>query len=286
MTEEYFGAEELASPQQWHILGFVGLIIQWILGLMSFWALLIKRYFEKPKRPWVVWLLDNSKQAFSVLLQHWMNMMFAVTLSQANLADNWDWYFINFTIDVFLGVALWYLGVLLIERIGLYYQIEELNTGVYIKENTYSPEIEDLHPAYQMDRHEIDYRIWVIQIAVWGFIVISVKLILLLAFQALFAQTLETISNVLLGWLNMYPNVKLVLIMMVIPLWFNAIQFWIQDNILKAKKETNMKFISLSILERRKSEVLATKAVDFSSSQVNRRSISFTTAISGRTRFE
>ena len=285
MTDEVFGANELASPQKWQILGLVGLIIQGILGIMSFWALLIKRYFESPKRPWIVWLLDNSKQAFSVLLQHWMNMMLAVTLSQANLADNCDWYFINFTVDVFLGVALWYLGVITIEKLGLYYQIEELNTGVYIKENTFSPEIEDFHPAFQMERHDIDYRIWVIQIGVWGFIVIAVKWILF-TFQALFAQTLETISNVLLGWLNMYPNIKLVLIMMIIPLIFNAIQFWIQDNILKAKKETNIKFISLSMIERRKSEILASKAIDFNSNRWTRRSISFTTDISGRTRFK
>jgi hypothetical protein len=40
--------------------------------------------------------------------------------------------------------------------------------------------------------------------------------------------------------------------MMLIPFIFNSLQFWIQDNILRAKKETNMKFVSMSMIEKSK----------------------------------
>ena len=70
------------------ILGTFGLLIQCLLGLLSFLALVVKRCFENPKRPVVVWLLDTSKQAFSSVLAHCMNMMLAVMLSQSNSADN------------------------------------------------------------------------------------------------------------------------------------------------------------------------------------------------------
>jgi hypothetical protein len=74
--------------QQCHILGGFGIFIQIMLGVLSFAALLVKRYFEFPKRPLIVWVLDTSKQAFSAVLAHWMNMLLAVLLSSANESDN------------------------------------------------------------------------------------------------------------------------------------------------------------------------------------------------------
>ena len=173
----------------------------------------------------------------------------------------------------------------MVERIGLHFQIEELNTGVYVHENTYSPDMEDFDPAFQTHKHEIDYRIWIIQIAVWGCIVAVVKVILFIL-QLLFAPGLELTSNVLLGWLNMYPNAKLLLIMMFIPLLFNALQFWIQDTILKAKKETNMKFMSMSVVDKHNKTFQLDKQSDFDSVKSTKKSSSFTTSKSSAFRVQ
>ncbi|CAI2377316.1 unnamed protein product [Moneuplotes crassus] len=257
-------------PLKCHILGFGGLIVQGILGLISLSALLVKRYFEKPKRPWVVWIFDNSKQVFGAFLQHCLNMMLAILLSHTNEADNCDWYFINFICDILIGVPLCYLGLKMVENIGLKYHIEELNTGVYIKELHYSPDIEFLDPAILAKKHEVDYKIWIIQIAVWGLIVASMKVLLFCILQ-IFAVPLEIAVKVCLGWLNIYPNIKLVLIMMVVPLVCNALQFWIQDGILKAKKEINYRF---SLMERCKS-VMYDKNFRFEDRKKGKRSSSF-----------
>lgn len=266
---------ELPKAQRCQILGVTGMIVQWVLAILSFCALLIKRKFEYPKRSWKIWLLDNSKQAFGALLQHSLNMTLAVFLSKTNEADNCDWYFINFVSDVMFGVPLCYLGIILVEKIGLKYSIEELNTGVYIRENFYSPEAEHLEPAQMAAKHDIDYRIWVIQVAVWGFIVAIVKLLQLIWLQ-LFTSPLELASNILLGWLNIYPNLKLLIIMMLIPFVFNSLQFWIQDSILKAKKETNFKFMSMSVMENWAQPRLnfdSVKSSKKSSSFINHRSV-------------
>ena len=65
-----YETHEILEPTQCHILGIFGLIIQGVLGLLSFLALIIKRYFENPKRSWTVWGLDTSKQVFSAFLAH------------------------------------------------------------------------------------------------------------------------------------------------------------------------------------------------------------------------
>ena len=97
-------SEIITSEHQCQILGAFGVFIQALLGLLSFSALIVKRYFEHPKRPTVVWILDTSKQAFSSILAHFMNMLLAIILSERNASDNCEWYFINITVDVLLGV--------------------------------------------------------------------------------------------------------------------------------------------------------------------------------------
>lgn len=83
-----FEHHEILDPQKCQILGSFGIVIQALLGLLSFLALIVKRYLEHPKRPMIVWLLDTSKQAFSSVLAHCMNMALAVLLSHANESDN------------------------------------------------------------------------------------------------------------------------------------------------------------------------------------------------------
>ena len=57
-------------------------------------------------------------------------------------------------------------------------QIHSLNTGVYIKENSYQVDIENFDPEKQEDQFEIDYKIYFIQLFVWGGVVVLAKTIL------------------------------------------------------------------------------------------------------------
>ena len=77
----------------------------------------------------------------------------------------------------------------------------------------------------------IDYTIWFVQILVWGLIVTIVKITLYFICMA-FAEELELATDYILGWANLFPVFKLVLVMMIIPVILNSLQFWIQDNIL------------------------------------------------------
>lgn len=229
--------------REWEILGPLGLVIQGILGVMSLSALLVKRYFEFPKRPWRIWLLDTSKQIFSASLVHWLNMMLSNLLSESSVSDNCEWYFINFAIDVAIGTFLWFLILKTIEGFAALNGIDVLNTGVYIHEDYSHPEQVELEPTQQESKHKIDYKIWFLQVIVWSGVVVIVKILLFFSIQV-FAPIFEKVADVLLGWLKQYPDLKLVLIMIIVPIILNSIQFWIQDNILKGKKENILKFIN------------------------------------------
>lgn len=74
------------------------------------------------------------------------------------------------------------------------------------------------------------------QLTFWLIIVIIAK-ILLAAFQLLFADVLEAFGNFVLYPVRNHGRVKLVIIMIIVPLLLNSMQFWIQDNILKLNKE-------------------------------------------------
>jgi hypothetical protein len=57
-------------------------------------------------------------------------------------------------------------------------EIYELNTGVYIKENCSQIDIENFDPEKQEIEFTIDYKIYFIQLMVWGAIVVLAKTVL------------------------------------------------------------------------------------------------------------
>lgn len=88
------------------------------------------------------------------------------------------------------------------------------------------------------------------QLMIWMFIVCLSKFFLYF-FQKAFAESLETLGILLLSPVKNNGKLKLIIVMIFIPLTFNAIQvnfliqFWIQDNFLKYKPtEASMENIS------------------------------------------
>ena len=70
---------------QCHLLGgFFATGVQAGLGLLAVASLVVKRYFEHPKRAWKVWALDVSKQAIGGLFAHCLNLIAAEFLSSSS----------------------------------------------------------------------------------------------------------------------------------------------------------------------------------------------------------
>ena len=108
------------------IFGAFGIMVQALLGVLSFTSLVVKRYYEERRRSWKIFLLDSSKQAFSALLAHTMNLFLAFLMSETSHSDDCVWYFITLCLDVSLGMLLSLALLKSVERLAEHLGIEVL----------------------------------------------------------------------------------------------------------------------------------------------------------------
>jgi hypothetical protein len=59
---------------------------------------------------------------------------------------------------------------------------------------------------------------------------------ILFVVQDRFNQPIIAVTQYLMGWLDDYPKLELMLVMFLIPVIMNALAFWIQDNYLMKKQ--------------------------------------------------
>lgn len=85
-------------------------------------------------------------------------------------------------------------------------------------------------------KSRLKISMYVYQLISWWCIVICSK-VLLAVFQLSCHSWLEDFGDAILSPFKENPKLKLVVVMMFFPIVLNSIQFWVQDNFLKAKKE-------------------------------------------------
>ncbi|CAD8148685.1 unnamed protein product [Paramecium pentaurelia] len=207
---------------QCEILDWKGYLVQASLGLFSFTVLIIKRYFERPKRVWKIFMMDSSKQLLSALLAHILNVILAMELSSETDKNACIWYFITFMLDSTMGILLIFLLMKSLNMIFTYFDMRKLQSGNYFK---------------IQENVRIDGQIYACQLFVWNSVVIVSKFILY-GFQELVADQLNEIGTYLLSPIN-NPDLLLVFVMIIIPFIMNAITFWIQDNIIMKTEFSN-----------------------------------------------
>lgn len=99
------------------MVGFLGIMIQLVLGVLSFSVLIFKRIRQKPQRPWKIWIFDTSKQLVSQMMAHFMNLTISIALAyQDSSSDECLWYFTINVLDNTLGVLICVLCLKGIER--------------------------------------------------------------------------------------------------------------------------------------------------------------------------
>ncbi|XP_012886175.1 PREDICTED: transmembrane protein 110-like [Dipodomys ordii] len=173
----------------------------------------IKR-FREPKherRPWRIWFLDTSKQAIGMLFIHFAN----VYLADLTEEDPCSLYLINFLLDATVGMLLIYVGVRAVSVLVEWQQWESLRFGEY--------------------GDPLQCGAWVGQCALYIVIMIfekSVVFIVLLILQWKKVALLNPIEN---------PDLKLAIVMLIVPFFVNALMFWVVDNFLMRKGKTKAK---------------------------------------------
>ena len=213
------------SKTQCYLLDMFSFIVQGILGIISLSCLMVKRYYERPQRPWIIWFCDIFKQICSALTVHFLNLFISIFVS--DLADECIWYFLNMFLDTTIGVLVCYLLMKFAHFLAEFYDVEILKVEFYFD-------------VIERNDGEKEYRlipkIYLAQLIVW-IIVILLQKIIQLILNSLFKVPFEIFGNFILAPFTFNPRFELVCVMILFPIFLNAVQFWLFDEILKIHPE-------------------------------------------------
>ncbi|KND02303.1 uncharacterized protein SPPG_02777 [Spizellomyces punctatus DAOM BR117] len=199
------------------LLDGFAVVIQVVMASIALSSLILKRQREYPRRPFVVWALDTSKQAVAAGMVHFANIAIAY-VSDSKESDNpCIWYFLNILLDTTLGV-----GILALFLHGLHYAVD------YLK-------IPDMKSGHYGNPPRISawFRQLLLFITAWFFVKLTV--VFLLKIFPFFA--------VIAGWLldplvhSGDTRLQVVVVMLIFPLIMNIIQAWLIDMVIKGKSQ-------------------------------------------------
>lgn len=204
------------------INGSFSVFIQLLLGFMALSSLLIKRkYFERPKRSRKIWLYDTLKQIIGQFFAHIYNILIALILAERKeYNDPCEWYILNYILDTILGMFVCWLFVRLVNRISYRYTKPFLRSGNY---RTASGRMQGIGQ-------------YMIQLGVWIGIIFTTKVLIFVLILLPFKYFLQKLGDVIVHPLVDHPKAELIVVMIIVPLIMNSIQYWIQDIFLKDKK--------------------------------------------------
>ena len=222
---------ETLSPSEpkCELFGVLGIIIQALLGVFSFSTLIVKRYREKKRRPWLIWGMDTSKQAFGAGYLHILNLWVAIWLG--GLSDSpCKWYFLNYLMDIFFGTILNYVFFMGIEKFCSLYNVLKFKSGVYYNKD------DPTKPLFTK---------WIYQFILWILVLTIAKLSVILV-SYLGKDGLDVFGDFILTPMRINVYFELVMIMVVLPFLMNAAQFWFQDNFLKKQDKSQEKLVEVT----------------------------------------
>lgn len=205
------------------VLGdFFGFVVQGLLFAVVMGTLLLKWWAERPRRRFLVFMLDSSKQISGAGAVHCMNMLCAMTFAhgQKQVADECAWYWVNIMLDTTLGVLICYGLLKATEALFGYssgHYGKGADTGIDWEENP-------------------DYTTWAWQIVVWCLIVAVMKLAVVVA-MFVWQPFWEQVSTLATHWIK-DREMRLVFVMIVTPTFMNMFQFIVTDSFIKHKMET------------------------------------------------
>lgn len=217
------------------ISGYFATGLQVVLGLIAMSTLLYKRYVieaDNP-RPYDTWLMDCSKQGVQSVFIHFSNIALAIIF--ANLPfdnssashDECAFYFITFVLDTFLGIHLIWLVLRGVRIVAISFGWQSVrDQGYYGTPPAFSWYIQQLY-------------VFLGATAVSKF-VIGLGMLM-------FRNDLDLLGTLLFKTFHMRPDTELTVVMIICPCFLNAIQYWIQDNILMSSSSMRHEYSDLDI---------------------------------------
>lgn len=213
---------EKPKQSRCELFSLFSIFVQGILAVLTYLVLVLKRYREKPRRPWKIWFFDTSKQVCSAVTQHLLNLLLSVISNNVEISDECVWYFINFLMDTTIGIFFCYLMMKAIKYYVDKYNISILKSGFYFEKENVNGKM----------KYRLKIKMYFFQLINW-LVVIIINKLMLFGINRLARYPLEVFGNFILKPFFVHEKLELVMVMIVFPVIFNITQFWIFDEILK-----------------------------------------------------
>lgn len=139
------------------MFGTFSVLIQLLLGVLAFSILIIKRFIEKPRRPWKIWWFDASKQIVSACVIHLLNLLLSAIFANSESSDECVWYFLSVFMDCTLGVFLSYVLMWLVDGIVKTANWKLLQSGLYFEQYTKNSKV----------RYRLKPKMYFAQLGIW-----------------------------------------------------------------------------------------------------------------------
>jgi hypothetical protein len=190
--------------------------VQCVVGMVALSVLVVKRACEHPQRPFTVWLYDSGKNAVGSAVAHFANLGVAILLGiGASGADECGLYFVNFLLDVLLGVPALFLLLRWLEHVAVAFD---------------SPMLKESGNYGEPPRFEV----WLVQTSAFTCLVLLAKIAVAALVYACQGAAIAA-SNWLFTPFRGHPQEELVVVMVICPCFLNMLQFWYVDEFLKSK---------------------------------------------------
>ena len=189
-----------------------GILIQFLLFILTMIVLLYKKSIDPIKRTWLTWYLDISKLLICQGSQHCINLALGSIFGGEDGLEC-EWYILNLISDSLIGVFFQYIFLQMLLKI--------------LANTKYAFESGNYYIDGNFSIHEYLYQIFI-----WLFIVFFSKAIIL-ALMLIFFEEYKSFGIFLLQNFKGKPKLKLLFVMIVIPMFLNTLQFWITDNFIK-----------------------------------------------------
>ena len=199
---------------------FFTVVVQIFLALVAVGSLYWKRLQERPRRKFLIWFLDVSKQALGAGYAHVLNMVIAslISIYHEGSGDQCAWYGISFLIDTTLGLLLALVGLQVLNAAAKRFNWTALvNSGVYTGDTALCH--------------------WTAQVFSW-ISILTITKIFISIFMWICREPLDFVGKLALTMpFNGHPRLELIFVMVLFPGVLNIIYFWIADSYLKATPE-------------------------------------------------
>ena len=216
--------EKVKETEDCNLFGAFGFLVQFILAAAAFMVLIVKRYLEKPRRPWKIWWFDVSKQIIGAGVIHLLNLGLSHLLtSEKDEADECVWYFVTLFLDCTLGTMFNWLIMLFCNYVITKFKWKMLISGMYFEE----------YIKNSKKKYRLIPKMYFAQLGLWLVVTVLTKIFLLI-FLAIFRSFFVLIGTYIL---KPFTNAKLriVMVMIIFPVILNGLYFWVCDNLLKLK---------------------------------------------------